>query len=512
MKNFDELLKKYADFIVRVGVNPQPGQTMIIRCPLEAAPLARLCVRSGFEAGARDVQVDWSDNAVSRTRMELGSEEALTDSKPYQLRRYLDYAESEGSVCVLHLIADDPEVYAGLDGAKISRVNAANRKFMAPWREYTMNDRVQWSIAAMPSAPWAKKMFPELDTDAAIEKLWQLIFDVCRVTGGDPVNEWKAHLDRLTSLGEKMNALDLESVHFESANGTDLTVGLAEKASWESAGSKNEKGVFFLPNIPTEEVFTAPHKDKVDGIVYGTKPYVFNGQLIKGFHVTFKDGKVVEHGAEEGADLLGRLLDTHDSLARALMDKATFYIVPNMNPDGSVRGNLRTNAAGANLNREWQEPSAERSPEVLWVREKMQETGVDLFLDIHGDESLPYVFVAGTEGVPSYSAPMAALEDKFKQHFLLASPDFQDEHGYARDAPGEANLSMATAWVGNAFECLAFTLEMPFKDNANLPDDDMGWNGQRSLRLGEAILQPIYAVLNDIQLLRASQDDTSTAV
>ena len=174
MKNFDELLKKYADFIVRVGVNPQPGQTMIIRCPLEAAPLARLCVRSGFEAGARDVQVDWSDNAISRTRMELGSEEALTDSKPYQLRRYLDYAESEGSVCVLHLIADDPEVYAGLDGAKISRVNAANRKFMAPWREYTMNDRVQWSIAAMPSAPWAKKMFPELDTDAAIEKLWQL--------------------------------------------------------------------------------------------------------------------------------------------------------------------------------------------------------------------------------------------------------------------------------------------------------------------------------------------------
>ena len=316
MKNFDELLKKYADFIVRVGVNPQPGQTMIIRCPLEAAPLARLCVRSGFEAGARDVQVDWSDNAVSRTRMELGSEEALTDNKPYQLRRYLDYAESEGSVCVLHLIADDPEVYAGLDGAKISRVNAANRKFMAPWREYTMNDRVQWSIAAMPSAPWAKKMFPELDTDAAIEKLWQLIFDVCRVTGGDPVNEWKAHLDRLTSLGEKMNALDLESVHFESANGTDLTVGLAEQAIWESAGSKSEKGVFFLPNIPTEEVFTAPHKDKVNGIVYGTKPYAYNGQLIEGWHVTFKDGVVVEHGAEKNADLLTELLSTDENSNR----------------------------------------------------------------------------------------------------------------------------------------------------------------------------------------------------
>ena len=293
MENFNELLKKYADFIVRVGVNPQPGQTLIIRCPLEAAPLARLCVRSGFEAGARDVQV-----------------------------------ESEGGVCVLHLLADDPEVYAGLDSGKIGRVNAENRNFMAPWREYTMNDRVQWSIAAMPSAPWAKKMFPELDTDAAIEKLWQLIFDVCRVTGGDPVGEWKAHLDRLMTLRDKMNAFDLESVRFQSSNGTDLTVGLAEKARWESAGSKNEKGVGCLPNVPTEEVFTAPHKDKVNGVVYGTKPYVFNGQLIKGFHVTFQDGKVVEHGAEEGAELLGQLLDT-DAGSRSIGEVA---LVPASSP------------------------------------------------------------------------------------------------------------------------------------------------------------------------------------
>ncbi len=328
MKNFDELLKKYADFIVRVGVNPQPGQTLIVNCSLEAAPLARLCVRSAYEAGARDVLVNWSDNAVSRSRMELASEEALTDFKSWQLRRYLDYAESEGGVCVLHLLADDPEVFAGLDGGKISRVNAANRKFMEPWRRYTMNDRVQWSIAAMPSASWAKKMFPELDEADAIEKLWQLIFGVCRVTGGDPVNEWKAHLDRLTTLKDKMNAFDLESVHFKSSNGTDLIVGLAEEARWESAASKTEKGVVFLPNIPTEEVFTAPHKDKVNGIVYGTKPYVFNGQLIKGFHVTFKDGKVVEHGAVEGVDLLGQLLDT-DEGARHIGEVA---LVPASSP------------------------------------------------------------------------------------------------------------------------------------------------------------------------------------
>lgn len=197
--------------------------------------------------------------------------------------------------------------------------------------------------------------------------------------------------------------------------------------------------------------------------------------------------------------LLARLLDPQDPTARALLDQATFYIVPNMNPDGAALGNLRTNAAGANLNREWLEPTLEKSPEVYYVREKMREIGVDLFLDIHGDEAIPYVFAAGTEGVPSYNERIAALESRFKTALQAASPDFQDEHGYEKDAPGEANLSMATAWVGENFHCLAYTLEMPFKDNNNIPDDDFGWNGQRSLRLGEAMLS---AVLNVLPVVR----------
>ena len=197
--------------------------------------------------------------------------------------------------------------------------------------------------------------------------------------------------------------------------------------------------------------------------------------------------------------LLARLLDPQDATARALLDQATFYIVPNMNPDGSALGNLRTNAAGANLNREWLAPTLEKSPEVYYVREKMRATGVDLFLDIHGDEAIPYVFVAGTEGVPAYNERIAALETQFKAAFAAASPDFQDEHGYEKDAPGQANLSMATAWVGENFGCLAYTLEMPFKDNHNLPDDDFGWNGQRSLRLGEAVLSAVLNVLPDLR-------------
>lgn len=194
--------------------------------------------------------------------------------------------------------------------------------------------------------------------------------------------------------------------------------------------------------------------------------------------------------------LLGRLLDDQDPTSRALLDCATFYIVPNMNPDGSFLGNLRTNATGANLNREWLEPSLDRSPEVYYVREKMQETGVDLFLDIHGDESIPYVFLSGNEGIPSFNTRLAQLQQQFVHAFLAASPDFQNKYGYEKDAPGQADLSIATAYVGETFNCLAYTLEMPFKDNHQWPDDDYGWNGQRSLRLGEAILSPIYAMVD----------------
>ncbi|WP_107687554.1 M14 family metallopeptidase [Neisseria wadsworthii] len=197
--------------------------------------------------------------------------------------------------------------------------------------------------------------------------------------------------------------------------------------------------------------------------------------------------------------LLARLLDPQDPTARALLDQATFYIVPNMNPDGSALGNLRTNAAGANLNREWLEPTPEKSPEVFYVRQKMHETGVDLFLDIHGDEAIPYVFAAGTEGVPNYNARTAGLEDRFKAALKAASPDFQDEFGYPKDEPGQANLTLAANYVGNTFNCLSYTLEMPFKDNNNMPDDDFGWNGQRSLRLGEASLSAVLAVLPHVR-------------
>jgi murein tripeptide amidase MpaA len=178
-----------------------------------------------------------------------------------------------------------------------------------------------------------------------------------------------------------------------------------------------------------------------------------------------------------------------------LLQRCVFYVVPHMNPDGAVRGNLRTNAAGANLNREWAEPSMDKSPEVFLVRQKMINVGVDLFLDAHGDEALPYNFVAGTEGNPGYSPRIAALEDAFKSSWLASCPDFQTRHGYGRSEPGQANLTLATNWIGQNFDCLAFTIEMPFKDNADLPMDDCGWSGERAKKLGASVLLPMLAVL-----------------
>ena len=194
--------------------------------------------------------------------------------------------------------------------------------------------------------------------------------------------------------------------------------------------------------------------------------------------------------------LLDRLLDQDDGVARQLLSKAVFYVVPNMNPDGSVRGHLRTNAVGVNLNREWQTPTLEKSPEVYLVRQKMLETGVDMFLDIHGDENLPYNFVAGAEGVPSYNEKMAKLETLFKQTLLAVTPEFQTEYGYELDAPGEANLTIASTWVAEQFKCLAYTFEMPFKDNANLPDEQFGWSDVRSKKLGNDTLIAVRAVVD----------------
>ena len=195
--------------------------------------------------------------------------------------------------------------------------------------------------------------------------------------------------------------------------------------------------------------------------------------------------------------MLERLLDRTDPVARRLLERGVLHIVPNMNPDGSVRGNLRTNAAGANLNREWISPSMDTSPEVFLVRERIQRTGVDAFFDIHGDEGLPYVFIAGGEMLPGFTAEQARAQGEFVTNFKRASPEFQDVHGYSAGKYHEDALKLASKWVGHTYGCLSVTLEMPFKDNANLPDAELGWNGERSRKLGAAMLEALLLSTTD---------------
>jgi murein tripeptide amidase MpaA len=203
----------------------------------------------------------------------------------------------------------------------------------------------------------------------------------------------------------------------------------------------------------------------------------------------------------EGA--LERLLDEADPLVRRLREKATFHIVPNMNPDGSFRGHLRTNAVGVNLNREWHAPSAARSPEVLAVRDEMDRTGVDFAMDVHGDEAIAANFLAGFEGIPSWKAAQQAVFDAFSEALVRATPDFQTDKGYQIPAPGQANLSMSTAQLAERYGAVSMTLEMPFKDNADLPDPVYGWSTDRSRLLARACLDALHAVLDRIAEYRA---------
>ena len=196
---------------------------------------------------------------------------------------------------------------------------------------------------------------------------------------------------------------------------------------------------------------------------------------------------------------LERLLDPDDAVSKKILDNAYFYVVPNMNIDGSIAGNLRSSASGANLNREWQKPTKKYSPEVFYVRKKMDETGMHLMLDVHGDEELPYNFVAAAEGIPAYTDYLAVMEKRFVDHWIDTCPDFQDTYKYPLEKPGEANMTLCTNQIAQRFGCLALTIEMPFKDNADLPDPQYGWSDVRSKLLGASVLNPVLFVLNDLR-------------
>ncbi len=311
----DKLLKQYGEMAVRAGVNIQPGQTLIINAPITASDLVHHCANAAYDAGAKEVVVHYSDEKLSRIKMERTSQETLCDIKPWIQASYLDYIKSEGRAAILSITGGDPEIYKDIDVKKVNAASLAKMNALSEYRDYTMASRIQWCVIAVPSEGWAKKVFPELSAEEAVEQLWQTIFKVSHVEG-DAVQNWKIYAKQRAVRRDKINAMKLKELHFTSSNGTDLHVGLADDRVWGGVSEYNEQGVEFIPNMPTEELFTAPHKDRVNGVVYGTKPYVYNGSLIEDFVLKFKDGKVVDFDAKSGKELLAELLNTDEGSSR----------------------------------------------------------------------------------------------------------------------------------------------------------------------------------------------------
>ena len=322
-------------------------------------------------------------------------------------------------------------------------------------------------------------------------------------------------------------------MHLENAGGASYPKG------WEgyrACASYDLERWFRVPTDYADGVLTIRHQPEADSVCYAYfAPYSLErhrGLVARAARRPRTVGEVLGHTldgrdldllrvGEEGAGkrrcwiiarqhpgetmaewlmggLLGRPQDPADPVARVLLDRAVFYLVPNMNPDGSFRGHLRTNAAGTNLNRAWAQPSLEASPEVYLVRARMEETGVDFCLDVHGDEALPYNFIAGSDGVEGLRPGLAEARHAYERALVTASPDFQTTHGYPKAAPGKANMTMATNQVAHRFQALAMTLEQPFKDNADGPDPIEGWSPARCQLLGRANLDALHAVVEQL--------------
>lgn len=303
-KDFEMKLKEYARLLVELGLNPQPGQTVRISAPVDCAELARLCVEACYDRGVREVLMDWSDDFVTRQKYLRAHETVFLQMPPYLQAKY-DYMTEQGTA-QLSIIGEDPELLQGVDPQRIQNWQRTSGSAVKPYYQAMTAGRFQWVVCAHPTAPWARKVFPDAASDAAaMEQLWEAVFAACRITGdGGAVVRWRAHAAITRVRVEKLNALDLRTLHYTNSLGTDLTVELPENHVWSGAGEYTEDGVEFIANLPTEEIFTAPRYDGVNGRVFASLPLALDGNLVTDFRMDFRDGKIVEIRAGEGEDIL----------------------------------------------------------------------------------------------------------------------------------------------------------------------------------------------------------------
>ncbi|WP_417721848.1 aminopeptidase [Salipiger sp.] len=307
------LLDRLAEVSIRTGLNLQPGQQLVLTAPVAALPLVRAVTAAAYRAGASLVTPILSDPEVALARYRNATDDSF-DTAPGWL--YSGMAEAfAGGAARMAIVGEDPMLMSEQDPARVSRAGKANSTAYKPALTKIANFEINWTICAWPGAEWAQRMFPDLAPDAAQARLAEAIFAASRVTGDDPVTAWAEHNAALRARTEWMNAQRFSALHFRSP-GTDLTVGLADDHEWHGGASEAQNGVVCNPNIPTEEVFTTPHAQRVDGTVRSTKPLSHQGSLIDDIAVTFKDGRIVEAAAGTGGDILRELLATDEGAAR----------------------------------------------------------------------------------------------------------------------------------------------------------------------------------------------------
>ena len=295
--------KEYAKLLVEVGVNIQKGQTLVIGSPVDCAWFARLCARAAYAAGCREVVMRWSDDELTREKY-LHAEDSVFDSLPAWQAEF-DNGYARQGAAFLHISARDPENLVGVDPDRIARSQRSSGEALREYRELTMSNTVPWCIGSIPIPSWARKVFPGCPDGEAVEKLWEAIFQTVRVDGsGAAVDRWREHLAGLKGHMDRLNGLNLESLHYTNSLGTDLTIRLPEGHIWAAGSSATKSGLPFIANMPTEEVFTAPLRNGVDGVVCSSMPLVHNGVVIDKIRFQVREGKIVEASAQTGEDAL----------------------------------------------------------------------------------------------------------------------------------------------------------------------------------------------------------------
>ncbi len=305
------VLKKYAKLIATVGVNVQKGQEVFINADLDQPEFVYMVVEECYRAGAKKVVVDWNYQPLTKLTYRWRTDKTLAHMDEYEEARWKHMADK--LPCRIYLVSEDPDGLKGINQEKMAKAAQARYKVIKPYREQ-MENKYQWCIAAVPGAAWAKKLFPKLSKAQAIEKLWEAILSASRVNE-DPIEAWKEHNEDLRKRCEYLNSLGIETLEYRSSNGTNFRVGMMELGEFKGGGDTSLQGIYFNPNIPTEECFISPKKGEAEGIVYSTKPLSYNGQLIENFSIRFEGGKAVEVHAEKNEDLLKQLISMDEGAA-----------------------------------------------------------------------------------------------------------------------------------------------------------------------------------------------------